>query len=163
MAAVVNAVHACDAALGCDAWFEWVPSKANVSDLPSREASTWDSSDAAFMARLRARSAFGCLSTESWCCLWRPSWITRPRCFIARAGSPDLYMYILCSRGYAALLRPCGLPGSSRPAGPWGFAAPFGALCWMRLLGWTCVSQDLRTYSEVALALSWLSCRVPVD
>ena len=58
MAAVVNAVHACDAALGCDAWFEWVPSKANVSDLPSREASTWDSSDAAFMARLRARSAY---------------------------------------------------------------------------------------------------------
>ena len=48
MAAVVNAVHACDAALGCDAWFEWVPSKANVSDLPSREASTWDSNDAAF-------------------------------------------------------------------------------------------------------------------
>ena len=42
MAAVVNSLHACDAALGVDAWFEWVPSHANVSDLPSRDPATWD-------------------------------------------------------------------------------------------------------------------------
>ena len=58
MAAVVNALHACDAALGVDAWFEWVPSKANVSDLPSREASTWDADDAVLMAELRARPGY---------------------------------------------------------------------------------------------------------
>ena len=42
MAAVVNSLHVCDAALGVEAWFEWVPTHANVSDLPSREPSTWD-------------------------------------------------------------------------------------------------------------------------
>ena len=34
MAAVVNSLHACDAALGVEAWFEWVPSHANVSVRP---------------------------------------------------------------------------------------------------------------------------------
>ena len=58
MAAVVNALHACDAALACDAWFEWVPSKANVADLPSRDASTWDAEDAALMTELRARPGY---------------------------------------------------------------------------------------------------------
>ena len=57
MAAVVNALHACDAALQCDSWYEWVPSKANVADLPSREASTWAPEDVVLMARLRARVA----------------------------------------------------------------------------------------------------------
>ena len=42
MAAVVNSLHVCDAALGVEAWFEWVPTHANVSDLPSRGPSTWD-------------------------------------------------------------------------------------------------------------------------
>ena len=42
MAAVVNSLHVRDAALGVEAWFDWVPSHANVSDLPSREPSTWD-------------------------------------------------------------------------------------------------------------------------
>ena len=58
MAAAVNALHACDAALAADAWFEWVPSKANVADLPSREESTWDTGDAALMAELRARPGY---------------------------------------------------------------------------------------------------------
>ena len=58
MAAVVNSLHACDAALACEAWFEWVPSKANVADLPSRDASTWDAKDAALMAELRARPGY---------------------------------------------------------------------------------------------------------
>jgi len=58
MAAVVNSLHACDAALRVDAWFEWVPSKANVADLPSRVSSTWDPDDAALMAELRARDAY---------------------------------------------------------------------------------------------------------
>ena len=57
MAAVINSLHACDAALGIDAWNEWVPSHANVSDLPSREPSTWDAEARATMAALRARMA----------------------------------------------------------------------------------------------------------
>ena len=48
----------CDAALRCDSWYEWVPSKANVADLPSREASTWAPDDADYMARLRARAGY---------------------------------------------------------------------------------------------------------
>ena len=55
MAAVVNSLHACDAALGVDAWFEWVPSHANISDLPSRDPATWDDEARAIMAALRAR------------------------------------------------------------------------------------------------------------
>ena len=55
MAAVVNALHVCDAALGVEAWFEWVPSHANVSDLPSRDPSTWDDEARTIMASLRAR------------------------------------------------------------------------------------------------------------
>jgi len=55
MAAVVNALHVCDAALGIESWNEWVPSHANVSDLPSREPSTWDAEARAVMDVLRAR------------------------------------------------------------------------------------------------------------
>ena len=55
MAAVVNALHVCDAALGVESWNEWVPSHANVSDLPSREPSTWDEEARAVMNRLHAR------------------------------------------------------------------------------------------------------------
>ena len=55
MAAVVNALHVCDAALGVESWNEWVPSHANVSDLPSRVPSTWDEEARAVMNRLRAR------------------------------------------------------------------------------------------------------------
>ena len=44
MAAAANALHVCDAVLSIDAWLEWVPSAANVADLPTaapprREAS----------------------------------------------------------------------------------------------------------------------------
>ena len=35
-ARLVNTFHLLAAALRCQVWFEWVPSKANVSDLPSR-------------------------------------------------------------------------------------------------------------------------------
>jgi hypothetical protein len=57
MAAVTNSVHACDAALGIDSWWEWVPTDANVSDLPSREPSTWNEKARGIMAKLRARMA----------------------------------------------------------------------------------------------------------
>jgi len=57
MAAVVNSLHACDAALGIDAWFEWVPSHANVSDLPSRDPAAWDDEARVIMGRIRARMA----------------------------------------------------------------------------------------------------------
>ena len=57
MAAATNAIHVCDAVFGIDAWFEWVPSHANVSDLPSREPATWDDEARAIMAALRERMA----------------------------------------------------------------------------------------------------------
>ena len=57
MAAVVNSLHTCDAALGVDAWFEWVPSHANISDIPSRDPTAWDEEARAIMAALRARMA----------------------------------------------------------------------------------------------------------
>ena len=34
---LVNTFHLALAALHCRAWLEWVPSKANISDLPSRD------------------------------------------------------------------------------------------------------------------------------
>lgn len=34
---MVNAVHLALARLRCKVWFEWVPSKANIADVPSRE------------------------------------------------------------------------------------------------------------------------------
>ena len=37
------------------AWFEWVPSGTNISDLPSRDPSTWDEEARQIMARLRTR------------------------------------------------------------------------------------------------------------
>ena len=46
-----------DAALGIDSWWEWVPTDANVSDLPSREPSTWNEKARGIMAKLRARMA----------------------------------------------------------------------------------------------------------
>ena len=55
MAAVTNALHVCDAVLGIDAWWEWVPSAANVADLPSRAASTWSVSARALMAKIHQR------------------------------------------------------------------------------------------------------------
>ena len=45
----------CDAALRVDAWWEWVPSAANVADLPSRAASTWGESARALMAKIHQR------------------------------------------------------------------------------------------------------------
>ena len=54
MATVVNALHCYDAALECDAWFEWVPSGANVADLPSRRRSTWSEADEAFVSGLES-------------------------------------------------------------------------------------------------------------
>jgi hypothetical protein len=59
MAAVSNALHVCDACLGVDAWFEWVPSNANVSDLPSRDPASWDAAARGVMERLRKRVAPG--------------------------------------------------------------------------------------------------------
>ena len=65
MAAVVNSIHTCDAALGVEAWFEWVPSHANVSDLPSRDPSKWDDEARTIMASLRSRmSARGIYQRE---------------------------------------------------------------------------------------------------
>lgn len=55
MAAFINALHLSDAALGADAWYEWVPSKANISDLPSRDPATWSPADRQVMATIRAR------------------------------------------------------------------------------------------------------------
>jgi len=59
MAAAVNALHVCDAALRVDAWFEWVPTDANVSDLPSRDPKQWDAAARGVMQRLRKRVADG--------------------------------------------------------------------------------------------------------
>ena len=53
MAAVINALHCYDAALQCDAWFEWVPSAANVADLPSRRRDTWSEADEAFFGGMQ--------------------------------------------------------------------------------------------------------------
>jgi len=55
MAAVTNALHVCDAVLRVDAWWEWVPSAANVADLPSRDASTWGESARRVMAKIHQR------------------------------------------------------------------------------------------------------------
>ena len=55
MAAATSVLHLCDAMLGVDSWFEWVPSHANISDLPSRDQATWDEEARAVMARLRTR------------------------------------------------------------------------------------------------------------
>ena len=55
MATVTNALHVCDAVLGIDAWWEWVPSAANVADLPSRAASTWSAAARALMAKIHQR------------------------------------------------------------------------------------------------------------
>ena len=57
MAAVTNSLHVCDAFLHVDAWFEWVPSDANISDLPSRDQTTWSSDAREVMTRLRLRVA----------------------------------------------------------------------------------------------------------
>lgn len=37
MAALTNLLHSIDAALHVDCYFEWVPSAANISDIPSRD------------------------------------------------------------------------------------------------------------------------------
>ena len=58
MAAFVNALHLYDAALAVDPFYEWVPSKANISDLPSRLASTWTPRDREVMRELRSRSGY---------------------------------------------------------------------------------------------------------
>ena len=44
-------------ALGVDAWFEWVPSHANISDLPSRDPAAWDDEARGLMGWIRARMA----------------------------------------------------------------------------------------------------------
>jgi hypothetical protein len=46
----INALNTYDAALACDAWFEWVPSGANIADLPSRHAATWSAESAELIA-----------------------------------------------------------------------------------------------------------------
>ena len=55
MANLVNSLLICDAVLAIDAWWEWVPSKANVADLPSRDPSTWDDAARRVMARINSR------------------------------------------------------------------------------------------------------------
>ena len=58
MAAFVNALHYTDALHEVDAWYEWVPSKANIADLPSRRPETWSNDDREAMASLRARPGY---------------------------------------------------------------------------------------------------------
>ena len=55
MANLTNSLHMCDAMLGVDSWWEWVPSKANVADLPSRDPSTWDGEARGVMAKINSR------------------------------------------------------------------------------------------------------------
>ena len=55
MANITNSLHMCDAMLGVDSWWEWVPSKANVADLPSRDPSTWDGEARGVMAKINSR------------------------------------------------------------------------------------------------------------
>ena len=55
MANLVNSLHICDAVLAIDAWWEWVPSKANVADLPRRDPSTWDEAARRVMAKINSR------------------------------------------------------------------------------------------------------------
>lgn len=57
MAAITNVLHVCDACLGVDSWFEWVPSAANIADIPSRDPLTWDGDVSALWARVSARVA----------------------------------------------------------------------------------------------------------
>ena len=58
MAAFVNALHLSDALMGVDPWYEWVPSKANISDLPSRSEAEWSAEDADVMGELRSRPGY---------------------------------------------------------------------------------------------------------
>jgi hypothetical protein len=51
---IVNTLHLIDAGLRVDAWYKWVPSAASISDLPSRDPSTWSAQDSATMATFRA-------------------------------------------------------------------------------------------------------------
>ena len=38
--------------------YEWVPSKANISDLPSRSEAEWSAEDADVMGELRSRPGY---------------------------------------------------------------------------------------------------------
>ena len=54
MAALTNMLHSIDAALRVDCYFEWVPSAANISDIPSRDPRKRTSDDVRIMAELDA-------------------------------------------------------------------------------------------------------------
>ena len=54
MAALTNMLHSIDAALRVDCYFEWVPSAANISDIPSRDPRRRTSDDVRIMAELDA-------------------------------------------------------------------------------------------------------------
>jgi len=55
MANITNSLHMCDAMLGVDSWWEWVPSKANVADLPVRDPPTWDGEARGVVAKIYSR------------------------------------------------------------------------------------------------------------
>ena len=55
MANITNSLHMCDAMLGVESWWEWVPSKANVADLPVRDPSTWDGEARGVVAKIYSR------------------------------------------------------------------------------------------------------------
>ena len=99
-----NGLVLLDAALQCDAWFEWVPSKAKIADLPSRPASTWSEEDAVVMRQLRARRLY------AWRALRLPSEeeLSSPAVMLGRARS----VAAAAAQGYA-----CERPGP-RGVGP---------------------------------------------
>ena len=45
----------CSSAGSVDSWWEWVPSKANVADLPVRDPSTWDGEARGVVAKIYSR------------------------------------------------------------------------------------------------------------
>ena len=54
MAVITNMLHSVDAALRVDCYYEWVPSAANIADIPSRDPRTRTSTCVGIMARLGA-------------------------------------------------------------------------------------------------------------
>ena len=60
-ARLVNAFHLLQARLRFRAWFEWVPSAANIADLPSRGA--WDEYFAIFPASMRVTTVLPAFSS----------------------------------------------------------------------------------------------------
>ena len=67
MAVITNMLHSVDAALRVDCYYEWVPSAANIADIPSRDPRTRTSTCVGIMARLGAtRRALRLPSQVQW-------------------------------------------------------------------------------------------------